>query len=609
MKKTRIVLKLIVMKSVRLILDHLKGQKIRLICVFFFVILSSIISLLSSLIFGYTIDSVIDDGETTNSILILFEKLLGGKEYIRENLYILAIALVVVALLSALFMFLRYYHQTIVAERLNENLKNHLYTHIEHLPFSYHKKVQTGDLVQRCTSDVDRIRTFFSGQIEEIVATITSAVFALYVMFSLNVKLSYIVLLTLPIIFFICFYFFNRIQKQFVDSDEKEAAMTVDIGEALNGVRVIKAFNREKYELNKFLKLSDEYKDVTSKMIVSLGYNWGFSYMVNMFGILTIILIGIKLVSNGEISTGNFLVFISYETTILNQIRNLSRILSDFGKVVVSCRRISEILDEKAEDLESGSTPDLNGDIIFNDVCFKYDDDDKYILKDINLDIKKGETVAIIGPTGSGKSSLIHLLDRLYDVTSGSITINGYDVNDIAKGYLRKNVGVVLQESFLFSKTIYENIKTSNESIDSKAIEKACMIASVDDVIKSFDKGYKTIVGEKGVTLSGGQKQRIAIARAIVNNTPIIIFDDSLSAVDTKTDAKIRKSLKDLSSASTIIIITQRVASAKDADKIVVIEDGKISAVGKHEDLIKEDGLYKRINDIQSQKMVEGLNV
>ena len=597
------------MENIKFLREHLKGQRLRLFFVIIFVILSSIISLLSSLVISYTIDSVIDNKDTTNNLLLFLERSLGGKAYIRENLYLLAIVLVVIAFLSALFMFLRYYNQTIVAENLNRNIKNHLFTHIEHLPFSYHKKVKTGDLVQRCTSDVDKIRTFFSGQLEEIVATLSSAIFALIVMFSLNKKLSYIVLVTFPIIFGICYYFFKVIQKQFLASDEKEAVLTVEIGEALNGVRVIKAFNREKYELEKFLKSSDEYKNVTSKMIVSLGYNWGFSYMACMLGVLLVVIIGIRLVSNGEITTGNFLVFITYETTILAQIRNMGRILSDFGKVMVSCKRLIEVLDEKAEDLESGLTPDLNGDIIFDHVCFKYDDSDEYILDDINLDIKKGETVAIVGPTGCGKSSLIHLLDRLYDCTSGKITINGYNVNDIAKGYLRKNVGVVLQESFLYSKTIYDNIKTSNVNLDYKAIEKACKIASVDEVIKEFDNGYKTIVGEKGVTLSGGQKQRIAIARTIVNNTPILVFDDSLSAVDAKTDSEIRNSLRVFGKASTMIIITQRIASAKDADKIVVLEDGKITSVGKHADLIKKDGLYKRIYDIQNMNVKESLNV
>ncbi len=597
------------MENIKFLREHLRGQRLRLFFVIIFVILSSIISLLSSLVISYTIDSVIDNKDTTNNLLLFLERSLGGKGYIRENLYLLAIVLVVIAFLSALFMFLRYYNQTIVAENLNRNIKNHLFTHIEHLPFSYHKKVKTGDLVQRCTSDVDKIRTFFSGQLEEIVATLSSAIFALIVMFSLNKKLSYIVLVTFPIIFGICYYFFKVIQKQFLASDEKEAVLTVEIGEALNGVRVIKAFNREKYELEKFLKSSDEYKNVTSKMIVSLGYNWGFSYMACMLGVLLVVIIGIRLVSNGEITTGNFLVFITYETTILAQIRNMGRILSDFGKVMVSCKRLIEVLDEKAEDLESGLTPDLNGDIIFDHVCFKYDDSDEYILDDINLDIKKGETVAIVGPTGCGKSSLIHLLDRLYDCTSGKITINGYDVNDIAKGYLRKNVGVVLQESFLYSKTIYDNIKTSNVDLDYKAIEKACKIASVDEVIKEFDNGYKTIVGEKGVTLSGGQKQRIAIARTIVNNTPILVFDDSLSAVDAKTDSEIRNSLRVFGKASTMIIITQRIASAKDADKIVVLEDGKITSVGKHADLIKKDGLYKRIYDIQNMNVKESLNV
>ncbi len=597
------------MSNYKFLSEHLKGQKIRLFFVFVCVVLSSIITLLTSLVISYAIDSIIDNKQTTNFLLIKLESLLGGKAYIREHLYVLAIVLIIIAFLSALFMFLRYYHQTIVAENLNRNIKNHLYTHIEHLPYSYHKGVQTGDLVQRCTSDVDKIRTFFSGQIEEIVSTVTSAIFALIIMFSLNEKLSFIVLLTFPIIFGICFYFFKVIQKQFLATDEKEAALTVQINEALNGVRVIKAFNKERYELDKFLKSSSEYKDIASKMIVSLGYNWGFSYMACMLGVLTIVLIGIRLVASKEISTGNFLVFITYETVILNQIRNLGRILSDFGKVMVSCQRLSEVLNEKEENLQEGLSPDLNGDIIFDHVYFKYDDDDTQILKDINLTIKKGETVAIIGPTGSGKSSLIQLLDRLYDVNSGTIYINGYNINDISKAYLRKNVGVVLQESFLFSKTIYDNIKTSNENIDYKAVEKACKIASVDEVIKSFESGYKTIVGEKGVTLSGGQRQRIAIARTIVNNTPILVFDDSLSAVDAKTDSEIRESLKVLGQASTMIIITQRIASAKSADKIVVIEDGAISEIGTHEELVNKDGLYKRINAIQNQTYKENFNV
>ncbi len=597
------------MSNYKFLSEHLKGQKIRLFFVFVCVVLSSIITLLTSLVISYAIDSIIDNKQTTNFLLIKLESLLGGKAYIREHLYVLAIVLIIIAFLSALFMFLRYYHQTIVAENLNRNIKNHLYTHIEHLPYSYHKGVQTGDLVQRCTSDVDKIRTFFSGQIEEIVSTVTSAIFALIIMFSLNEKLSFIVLLTFPIIFGICFYFFKVIQKQFLATDEKEAALTVQINEALNGVRVIKAFNKERYELDKFLKSSSEYKDIASKMIVSLGYNWGFSYMACMLGVLTIVLIGIRLVASKEISTGNFLVFITYETVILNQIRNLGRILSDFGKVMVSCQRLSEVLNEKEENLQEGLSPDLNGDIIFDHVYFKYDDDDTQILKDINLTIKKGETVAIIGPTGSGKSSLIQLLDRLYDVNSGAIYINGYNINDISKAYLRKNVGVVLQESFLFSKTIYDNIKTSNENIDYKAVEKACKIASVDEVIKSFESGYKTIVGEKGVTLSGGQRQRIAIARTIVNNTPILVFDDSLSAVDAKTDSEIRESLKVLGQASTMIIITQRIASAKSANKIVVIEDGAISEIGTHEELVNKDGLYKRINAIQNQTYKENFNV
>jgi ATP-binding cassette subfamily B protein len=406
-----------------------------------------------------------------------------------------------------------------------------------------------------------------------------------------------------PIVFLYSHFFFKKIQKLFQASDEKESTMTSFLQEALSGVRVIKAFNREKYEMEAFYKQNRTYVDVTYNMIKGLGDYWGISYLICMLGILSVVLTSIFAVRNGEISIGSLYIFITYQSRVVYQIRNLGRILSDFGKVVVSTNRLIEVREEKEEDLESGETPVIKGDVEFKNVSFHYADDPEVeVLQDISFHIKPGQTVAIIGPTGSGKSSLVNLLARLYDVSSGEIYIDGVKIEDINKKHLRRNIGIVLQEPFLFSKTIYDNLSIADPKRDKNDIYKASRIASIHEVIEDFEKGYDTLVGEKGVTLSGGQKQRIAIARTIVNHSPILIFDDSLSAVDTETDAAIRKALHSFDTSATMIIITQRTLSAKDADFIVVIEDGKVSEIGTHEELISREGLYQRIYEIQSRR-------
>ena len=594
------------MKKSGFISEHMRGYRLKLVLVILATLISSFLGLFQTYMFSYVVDNVIDGKPMRFRWLETLTELLGGMEKIRSALYIVAIFLICCYAVRSLLLHYRFKNQAEVAEGFCENIRNDLYDHIQHLPYSYHVRIKTGDLIQRCTSDVDTIRRFFSGQIEEIFAIVFSVVIAVSIMVSLNLKLSLFAGISFPIIFLYSFIFFKKIRKLFLASDEKEAEMTSFIQESLSGVRVIKAFNRERYELDRFLGYNKNYKDTTYGMLTNLGVYWGLSYFLCTIGILSVVATGVFYVRAGELSVGNYLVFITYQGSILYQIRQLGRILSDFGKVSVSLDRLLEIKKEIPENLEEGLTPSLEGDIVFDDVSFHYDDDpDCEILRHLSFTIPQGKTVAVIGPTGSGKSSMVHLLSRLYDVSSGQILINGTDINEIAKGHLRKNIGIVLQEPFLFSKSIYENLKISNPSLDEQTIYHASQIASIHEVIKSFDKGYDTIVGEKGVTLSGGQKQRIAIARTIVNKLPILIFDDSLSAVDTETDAEIRKALHSFDKEATTIIITQRILSAKDADMILVLENGEITQMGTHEQLLKEDGLYKRIADIQGQKKGE----
>lgn len=593
------------MKRINFILDHLEKYKLKLLLLVLVTVIYAGMNLISSLMLSFVIDNVIDDKPIKMTIMKMLAGVLGGVENIREHLYILALVMILIYFMVMVLLRYRQSTQGVISENLVANIRNNLYRHLQELPYAYHVKAKTGELIQKCTSDVDMIRRFFAGQFAEIFYILATAIIAMTILFNINYKLAFFASLSLPVIFLYSFLFFRKIQKQFLVSDEAEAVMSTVIQESLSGIRVVKAFNREIYEIKKFEKTNREYYDVTYKMILSLGMYWASSYFICLMGILSIIVLGIFAVRNNAITVGDFVVFVTYQNMILYPIRALGRILSDFGKVTVSLDRIIDICETPGEDLIAGLKPDLRGDIVFRDVYFKYSDDNQDVLKGINLKIKKGESVALIGPTGSGKSSLVHLLSRLYDVDSGSIEINNCNINDINKNYLRDNVGIVLQEPFLYSKSIISNLKMVNPEASDDEIYESTRIACIHDVIKSFDKGYRTLVGERGVTLSGGQKQRLAIARTLIKKTPILIFDDSLSAVDTQTDNMIRNELNKIGKETTLIIITQRISSAKDCDRIFVIEDGIITESGTHDELIKIDGLYKRINEIQSQIIVK----
>lgn len=593
------------MKQLKFIWGYLKGNRIKMITMMVVVLIYVTLNLISPLLFSFLIDNVINGDVITNDFIKLFSDLLGGVEHIKNNLWIGAAVVIAINIFVCLAIFFRGKWNGQIAETVSMNIRNHLYSHLQLLPYSYHIKAKTGDLIQRCTSDVDTIRRFLAGQISEMVYSIATACIAVVILFSIYPPMAILAVISMPILFAFGFVFFRNMQKAFLASDEAEGHLSTMIQESLSGVRVIKAFNREEYEIDRFEKKNKIFKDLTYKVIRLLGVYWGTSDFICLTQILVIVIAGIFAANAGVISVGSFFVFISYEGMILWPVRNLGRILADMGKMSVSINRISEILDSPLEDVDTGITCEISGNIEFNHVYFKYDDGEVDVLKDVSFKINHGETIALIGPTGSGKSSLVHLLTRLYDYQSGSILIDGVELNTIQRKFLRKKIGIVLQEPFLFSKSIYENIHLANPAADKKDIYKAAQIASVHDVIEEFEYGYETLVGEKGVTLSGGQKQRIAIARTIVNNAPILIFDDSLSAVDTQTDAQIRDGLQKLSKGVTTLIITQRISSAQNADQILVLEKGTITQSGKHEQLINEEGLYKRIYEIQSA-MIQG---
>lgn len=559
-------------------------------------------TLLTPLFFSYFIDTIIGGNVSNNVIFDYLVDAVGGLSVMRENLWLGGLFLVAISLIGGIFMIVRGYLNGYISEDVVLSIRHELFNHLSKLPYGEFVKHQSGDLIQRATSDIETIRRFLAAQVSEFVYASAMAFLSAFILFSINVKLAFLSIIALPIIFFFAFIYFGKMQRAFKASDEAEAEMSNTIQENLNGVRVVKAFNNEAYEMEKFTQKNATYKDLTYKLINHLAKYWAISDFICLLQILLVVVVGIYFALAGAISVGQYFVFVSYVSMVLWPVRNLGRILSDMGKVSVAIDRLDEILRVPIEDLNEGLQVDLKGNLAFDQVSFKYDDGTSHVLDNLSFEIKAKERIAIMGPTGSGKSSLVHLLLRLYEPTSGTITLDGIDIQSIAIKEVRKQIGIVLQEPYLFSRSIKDNIKIAMPHASEDQVTQVAKLANIDEVIHSFEKGYDTLVGERGVTLSGGQKQRLAIARSLLVNTKILIFDDSLSAVDAQTDYEIQKALQSVGEDVTMIIVTHRINSAKVADRILVIDQGRIVQEGSHQKLLNEPGLYQNIARIQESE-------
>lgn len=588
--------------NIKLILSYSKKYIYLIIISFIATIIKVVASFATPQIIRFTVDSIIDD------VPFLFPKpimnfiyYMGGREGIQQNIWICAVFVLILALITAFSDYIGRLSMAKGSEGIIKNIRNNLFEHIQKLPFSWHIKNQTGDIIQRSTSDVEVVRNFINTQFSEMFRTFMLVIISLILMFSMNVRLSLIVLVFIPVVVAYSAIFYGILSKKFLVADEAEGELFTTTQENLTGVRVVRAFGRERYEIEKFTEKNNKFSDLWVKLGYQLGYYWGIGDFVTGLLVMTIVISGSVFSVNNIITLGEFMAFVSYTAMIAWPLRGFGRILGELSKTLVSTERICEILREPEEQDNGNSlTPDINKDIEFNNVTFKYEGNVP-VVNDVSFKIKTGTTFAILGGTGSGKTTLMHLLNRLYELPedSGSITIGGVDIRNIRLEHLRKNIGMVLQEPFLFSRSIKENISIVNPEADFEIIKEVSSIAQVDDAIESFSKGYDTIVGERGVTLSGGQKQRVAIARMLLQNTPIMVFDDSLSAVDSETDAKIRSALKKGKRNSTVILISHRITTLMQADKILVLDKGKVSDIGTHEELINREGIYKNIYEVQ----------
>ena len=527
---------------------------------------------------------------------------IGGFSYLGQHLWIMALAVVAVAAVQVLSQYAFRVFNTRASETLVKTMRDQLFSHIERLPFSWHMKNKTGDIIQRCTSDIDTTKNFLSEQLTSVFRIVLLLVLSITFMTSMHPLLTLIALIPTPVIILYSFNFHKKVHDGFLDCDENEGKLSAMAQENLTGVRVVRAFGRERAEIEKFGKQNDYYTSLWEKMAKVLSQFWSVSDVLSGIQVMLVVVFGAYFCVHGNLNEGEYIAFISYNSMMVWPIRQLGRMISEMSKAGVSIDRVAYIMDSPVEqdDPDAVDAP-MDGDICFEHVNFAYENAPQ-MLHDIHFTMKAGTTLGILGGTGSGKTTLMLLLDKLYllEEDGGRITIGGTDIRKIRTAHLRRNIGMVLQEPYLFSRTIGENIGIASPEMDMQAIRSAAAAAALDETICSFAAGYETMVGERGVTLSGGQKQRAAIARTLTNHTPILIFDDSLSAVDTETDTKIRHAIQQRFGKASVILISHRITTLSSADKIIVLDRGRIVEEGSHEQLKSAGGIYQKIYETQS---------
>ena len=574
---------------------------------FFIAILSAGVTALADMLQPQIIRAAIDnaiggkEADFPPMVMSLVDKL-GGFTYLGQHLWIMAIGILIVALFQVASQYTFRVYNTMASETLVKSMRDQLFSHIARLPFSWHMKNRTGDIIQRCTSDIDTTKNFLSEQLTSVFRIVILLSLSVTFMLTMHPLLTVIALLPAPVIIAYSFHFHKIIHDGFMDCDENEGKLSAMAQENLTGVRVVRAFGRERSEIDKFKAQNDYYTGLWEKMAKVMSQFWSVSDIFSGIQVMLVVVFGAVFCVRGSLLEGEYIAFISYNAMLVWPIRQLGRMISEMSKAGVSIDRVFYIMNSPIEqdDADAENAP-MDGDISFEHVSFAYENAPE-LLHDIHFTIPAGTTVGILGGTGSGKSTLVHLLDKLYllEEGQGRITIGGKDIRKIKTDHLRRNIGIVLQEPYLFSRTIAENIGIAAPVLDMEAVRSAAAAAALDETITSFASGYDTMVGERGVTLSGGQKQRSAIARMLTQDVPIMIFDDSLSAVDTQTDAKIRQAIAKRFGKASVILISHRITTLSAADKIIVLDKGRIVEEGTHDQLKQNGGLYQKIYETQS---------
>ena len=577
-----------------------KGQRVKYLLAILAMAITNACMFSAPIVGGHAIDVItLKDFEYADQFLLSLGLFLFGEVSFIGYLWMAAGVGLFITAFGGLFLYARGRLAALASESIAKGIREKLYEKLQDVKLRFYDGEDTGDLVQRCSSDLETLRVFLASDIIEIGRAIMLIICVLPVLFIIHVPLALWSISLMPLLVIGAYIFFSRVKDVFLLTDESEGAMTATLQENLTGIRVVRAFARQDHEINKFGVRNATFRDNNRRLIKLMGIYWPVSDMIAMSQIGIVLFAGAHYVMQGSLTIGDLFIFLTCEGMVIWPVRQLGRVLTDSGKAVISLGRIDHI--RRAEAEEEGFTPATGralGGIRAENLSFAFDDG-KPILDGFSIDIKPGETLGVVGPPGSGKTSLIRCLLKLYPYQSGKLEIDGHEVATLNRLWLRRQIGVVLQDPFLYSRTLRENLSVGRAKASQAEIEQACREAAIYDSIMEFPEGFDERVGERGVTLSGGQRQRLALARALLKDSPVLVLDDSLSAIDTNTEQLILKALQKRKGRQTTLVIAHRLSSLAYVDRIAVIDQGRLVQLGSHEELSVVSGLYRRLCQIQ----------
>lgn len=591
--------------GLRAIWELSHGQRLRFAAGIASLVASAACLYLVPLVPQAVFDGVIGDPAKAPALTRWIVERAGGRAFMADHLWIAGAAMVAIAAVAGVFLHLKTRFATGAAEEIARRLRDRLYDHLQRLPCRSLDGRESGDVIQRCTSDVDAVRNFLAGQVTEISRALLMLVVPIPLMAALDPRMTLVSVTLVPVIVVFCLVFFRRMRPVFLRKEEAEGRMTATVTENLTGIRTVRAFARQEFECRKFAAASGRFRDEDMRLFSLFATFWSVSDLLCFLQQIAVVAYGAWRLAGGDIEVGVLFYFLTVVTMFIWPVRMLGRLLAELGKAMVAMGRIRELLDLPDEfgDEPRDPAPAAGGDgpeIEFDRVSFSHGT--SKVLDEVSFRVRAGGTLGLVGPSGAGKSTVVALLLRMYEPDSGSIRVGGRDLRTIPRAEIRRRVASVLQQPFLYSRPLRDNILiAAARPGDDGALVAATRDASVHDSIESFPQRYETVVGERGMTLSGGQRQRVAIARALVRDPRILVLDDALSAVDAETESTILEAFRRRGGGHTTVLVAHRLSTLLHADMIVVLDRGRVVQAGTHPELKARPGLYRTLWEIQSR--------